>query len=739
MPDRNFLLGYGERLTEDIRPAGREMEKRWAYDVPTARDRLVPMVQMASIALDELPSAACPNDEAVAVVTLHPESLAKSYFPSGLLRVLDLETVGSRPKLVEPENWTKKRDPEPSPSTELFVAGPRAAFRRWAETLQDWSATSDGAGDLPRVEAVRAFAPAERLRRIEGDQERILLEVVLHARPHSDYILEVFLAYLADLGAEPRTDQRLYAGGLCFLPVRAARAGLDELAKFAFLRVARPMPSLRPMEPVVRAVKTVPRFLVELPEEGPVDPHLHVAVLDGGLGDVSGMERYANAYDADGVGAALDKFLHHGASVTSAVLFGPLEDGVEVERPYAVVEHFRVLDENSGSDENLYDVLHRVRDILLAHTFDFVNLSIGPAIPIEDDDVHSWTSVLDESLSKGGMLATVAVGNGGELDAQLQFNRIQVPSDCVNALAVGAADRRGPGWERAAYSSVGPGRSPGLVKPDVVAFGGTDARPFWVINPDDPTESFAQKGTSFAGPATLRMGLGIRAHFGDLLSPLAIRTLLVHCSEPGKADRREVGWGRVPHDIESYVVCPEGTARVVYQGELSPAQYLRARIPLPEEELLGYVYIRATFCYATETDPDHPGNYTRSGLEIVFRPHDRMFDPKADSPMHPKSASFFQLKEFSSERELRRDAHKWETTLHREVRKRGSSLQNPMFDIHYNARESSAPAETSDKIPYALVITVRSARTRDLYDRIVRRYPNQIRPLVPVVQIPVRT
>ena len=37
-------------------------------------------------------------------------------------------------------------------------------------------------------------------------------------------------------------------------------------------------------------------------------------------------------------------------------------------------------------------------------------------------------------------LATIAVGNDGEGPRKDGLNRIQVPSDCVNALAVGACD-----------------------------------------------------------------------------------------------------------------------------------------------------------------------------------------------------------------------------------------------------------------------------------------------------------
>src|SRR3546814_18932106 len=91
---------------------------------------------------------------------------------------------------------------------------------------------------------------------------------------------------------------------------------------------------------------------------------------------------------------------------------------------------------------------------------------------LDDDDVNRWTSTLDNQFSDGITVATVACGNNGLSSAQHKLNRVQVPSDGVNILGVGAADRPDERWGRGPYSAVGPGRSPGSVKPDFLAFGG---------------------------------------------------------------------------------------------------------------------------------------------------------------------------------------------------------------------------------------------------------------------------
>ncbi|MGV2465727.1 UNVERIFIED_CONTAM: S8 family serine peptidase, partial [Pseudomonas aeruginosa] len=131
--------------------------------------------------------------------------------------------------------------------------------------------------------------------------------------------------------------------------------------------------------------------------------------------------------------------------------------------------------------------------------------SLGPVTTFFDDDVHEWTSRLDTELSDGQTLCTVAVGNNGLLGEEL--GRIQPPGDAVNAFAIGAAGSTKKKWGRAPYSALGPGRSPGYVKPDVLAFGGSDEEPVPVFSPLANTV-IPVAGTSFASPLALRVAVG---------------------------------------------------------------------------------------------------------------------------------------------------------------------------------------------------------------------------------------
>jgi hypothetical protein len=397
-----------------------------------------------------------------------------------------------------------------------------------------------------------------------------------------------------------------------------------------------------------------------------------------------------------------------------------------------------VLDQYSRGEDplELYRTLGLVEQVLLSRTYQFINLSLGPDLPVEDQDVHAWTSVIDDLLSDGDTLMTVAVGNNGERDRESGNARVQVPADCVNALAVGAADDTEAEWARASYSAIGPGRSPGVVKPDLMAFGGNPiSKYFHVLAPSAKPTLTPQLGTSFAAPYLLRSAIGIRAILGDELSPLAIKALLVHASDPGEHDKLEVGWGKIPEDILSIITCSHGVARVAYQGELKPGKYLRASLPLPAGGLSGNVRLKATFCYASPTDPQDAAAYTRAGLEVVFRPNDEKI---RDNKLNANAKGFFDMSKYETEQERRSDRGKWETVLHGEKTFRGTSLKNPVFDIHYNAREAGARTVNADKIRYALIVSVEARKHTNLYNDILRTYAKTLIPIQPKVSLPIR-
>lgn len=738
MTKRNFLIGKGERLVDEVAGVRGGGPKSHPYTFAQARERIAPMLARAVRGIDHLPENACPGDRAVATITLNPEYIAKSYFPEKLLNTLGLEAVGSRPRRVKPERRSKGREPEEAITTELFVMGPRAAFRAWRSSLPRWSEDLAGADELATIEQVAAPTPQDKIKGRLPKDGKIVFEAVLHGDTGSgsNGVIPMFRDYLAQIGINQRLERKFSASGLCFVELEAPVERADEIATFAPLRALRQMPSLRMLRPTFRSSRVSMKETV-LPAKGPIDPKIRVAIFDGGIPAGHPLTKWVKVIEPPGIGKAIPDFLKHGVGVTSAFLFGHIDPASQLDRPYASVDHYRVLDSAPNQNPHeLYEVLGRIDQVLVEKEYDLINLSIGPRLPIEDDDVHPWAAVIDDRLSKGNTLATIAVGNDGDSPAKDQLNRIQVPADCVNAVAVGACDSPESPWQRCPYSSVGPGRSPGVVKPDFLEFGGLLKRPFIVVS-ESASGLEATEGTSFSSPSVLRLAAGVRAHFGDSLSMLAIRALLVHTAEPSDFPCEDVGRGRVARSVQDIVLCDDDTIRVVYQGELTPARYVRARIPVPSGTIPGKVTITATLCYPTGVDPHHPGNYTRAGLEPTFRPHDqKRKDPKQ---VHADSKGFFgKTQSGLMEDELRRDAWKWENCLHTSATFMGKTLRNPVLDIHYNARLDGKNFAPEEKLPYALVISVHAKHLGDLYDRIIRKYAGQLEALRPVVEIPIK-
>lgn len=739
MTKRNFLLGKGERLIEDVLVVRGGGTKHHPYTFQEARARIAPMLSRAVRGIDQLPAAACPDDRAVATITLNPEYIAKSYFPEKLLETLGLEPVGSRPRRIKPEKRSKGREPEETLTTELFVMGARSAFRTWRSSLPKWEADLAGAAELPTIEQVAAPSARDKIKGHLPKGGEIVFEAVLHSEPGviAQAVVGQFKDYVKELGVDPRFGRRFEAGGLCFIELEAPAELAEQIATFTPVRVLRQMPSLRMLRPTFRS-SGVPMEEVKLPSKGPIDPHIRAAIFDGGLPKDHLFDKWVKSIDPPGIGQTIAEFQKHGVGVTSAFLFGHIDPAKPVERPYAPVDHYRVMD--TAPEQNpheLYEVLGRIDQVLVDKHYDFINLSIGPRVPIEDDEVHAWTAVLDDRLSRGSTLATIAVGNDGDGSGEDGLNRIQVPSDCVNAIAVGACDNHSAPWQRCTYSSVGPGRSPGLVKPDFVEFGGCLQRPFIVVSDSNGVALEGTGGTSFSAPSALRLATGLRAHFGNSLNILAIRTLLVHTTEACDFSCEDVGRGRVARSVQDIVLSDDDTVRVIYQGAIAPARYIRVPIPLPSGSIPGKVTITATLCYPTDVDPHHSGNYTRAGLELTFRPHDQK--RKDPTQVHADSKSFFgKAQKGLLEDELRRDAWKWENCVHARASFLAKSLRNPVFDIHYNARMHSRNFTPQKKLPYALVVTVHTKHLRDLYDKVVRKYANQLEIIRPVIDVRVK-
>lgn len=732
-----FFLGHGENLITGVSPSSGPPNKDYPYDFDEACDRLSGMVGAAVADFESLPALAKPAGQVVGQLTIHPRGLAKSYHPGELLRDFDLRQVGSRRVDMIPEKDTSLSGVTME-STELYVAGEIKDFLRLSAALASHlpGTKEDRRSVVRLLESFTAPTTADRTifegrDPSPGDHP---FETVLHLSKDAfeKAIAQGFSSFARTLGVDLPARKSFQVGGLKFVPIMATVAEVEELTKFAFLRVVRPMPRLRSVGALSRSNPMPTAKPSPLPSVVPGAEKIRVAVFDGGLEEDTVLQPYATSHEPPGIGPAEPGLASHGFDVTSALLFGSLEPGKSSPSPGFHIDHYRVLDEYSKDDPfELYDVLDRIQTVLHDRKPEYVNLSLGPALPADDHDIHAWTAVLDEYAAQSEALITVAAGNTGE--HAWPESRVQVPGDAVNMLCVGAADTRKGGWTTAPYSSFGPGRRPGVIKPDLVGFGGTGMEPFIVYDRNGSGTVAATAGTSFASPLMLRTAATIRSRFGSYVRPLAAKALLINSSDPG-SERSKSGWGRASEDIDAITICGDGMVRVLYQGKLSPSKTVRARIPIPHRELQGNVKITATLCYLSPTNPEDPTSYTTAGIDVTFRP-DLTKNPQGKR--HPDTASFFRNSDYDSEADLRKGAYKWETVMHSEVTKRGSSLVQPCFDIHYIARDGGGKANSAAPIPYAMVITVTSTKTSDLYERVVREYQGLLAEIQPLSRVEV--
>jgi len=741
----NYLIGRGETLVQPISLNTGGGDKAHPYTFEEAMVRLRPEIASTGQSVDELPALACPNDEAVISLTLHPSYLAKSYHPSRLLNGLGLRQVGSRERRVMPAKWTQKEAPaEPLVAPELFIAGDRRKLIALDRAVLE---TRDEAiyEDFRRIEHISALDDG-RVGLVPGVEREPPLEVILHADVAEWWghdVLRGFGEWCRSLGIDIRNIRRQQAGGLTFLGLHAPRDQLTELSQFAFLRRLRRMPKLAFRDVELRAGETRSSFPVELNNELVVDSELRAAIFDGGLPAKHQFPSFVVSREAAGIGAALPQAVRHGSQVTSAFLYGPLTQGTTLERAYSGVDHWRVIDED-GDDFELMTTLDRIMEVLEQHPYDLVSLSIGPDEALLDHDVHIWTARLDQFAATGRTLVVSAAGNNGSMDVDSGLCRVQPAADGVNVLGVGASDNPRKPWARASYSAKGPGRSPGLVKPDVLAFGGSSRELFYAANGIGTATGVF--GTSFAAPAAARLGAGLRALFGTQLSPTALRALLVHHADCGTHDQCDVGWGSLPPRLDDLATCLDDEATVVYQGVLEPARYRRFLLPVPADGFGGMVDLRATLVTATPVDPEDAINYTRTGVSITFRPK-TVGDPGTymlkgelrQRSVHQSASFFGQSAMFQTEQMLRDDAQRWEAVLKAGRRFRASTLDQPVFDVEHQARAHGQGAQRSDTVSYALIVTVREKGATDLYNRVVRSYAGRLEAMRPQVNIPIRT
>lgn len=713
MAKTNLLIGNGTVLTGLLPKPDMVVVDNTVlpYTLDEARSYLSPALRDIAEQIENLPTTAKPAGEATAIFTIHPAFLSKWKMPHKAFEKAGLRVLGSKSALVKPKKDARKKPPEGDQFTaELYVCGDREAFNNLLGLLWEAKITKEQDKDLRKIESIRFLSPQERLLRIEGQEELVPIELLVHAENvNNEVLLDALDQHAAACGTTLSRNKLLAAPGMIFMPGMAPRAKLEDFAAFTALRAVRRLPSLRMHRPHLKQHLTTEK--PALPIKSAINPDLKVAVFDGGLG-ISDFSKWASEVTPEALRETDAGFLAHGTTVTSALLFGALDhETTQLPQPFFNVTHYRVLGSADNGDFDLYDCMRRIDEILTHNEIDCANLSLGPEFPMDDDQPHAWTVMLDKHLSSGKTLMTVATGNNGHENGEM--GRLQPPGDAVNALTVGAANSQDFFIARAPYSGFGPGRSPGVVKPDGLAFGGTASTPLVLFSPmvGGLTSLY---GTSYASPLALRTAAAAQALSKTPLSATAMRALMVHNANHAQKDlRSEVGWGQFPDDHEKLLSYGDNQVSVLYQGFIPAGDTMRMPLPIPAVAMGSKITITATFCFACPVEAANPVNYTQHGLTVTFK-------PKSDG----SSLQFFG-KASDYEKNLRKHGSKWETMMHATLTLDASLLLDSCFDVKHGAREDGLPVKNDEApaLPYVLIATVASELGEPIYQSVMNKYP----------------
>lgn len=744
---KNFIIGSGEKLItqEEIVHSGGN--KKLPYSFDEAKERISYQLEEAINEISKLPDSAKPNGETVVSVTLHPRYVAKSYHPNDFFETQNLVPIGSRPTYIKPDKWGTNNIPEDVSLTDIYYLRSSVSnLNHFLHTINELN-ESELNKSICYFEKISIDSSLDKFQgSIDEDVEKdiVLLECVIHNIQHKN-VLNSFFEYLSNLdsGIEYREGKVRSVGELGFIPLATNVKNLEAIGHFGFLRAFRRMPDLRPFRPSV--VRSSIGWLSELPSDV-LFKNFKAVIFDGGLPPGIELPSYINYIEMDNVGAPLQELVQHGLAVTSAYLFGHIND-IDNIQPISNVTHVRVLGENQNStfhdsieDMYLYDVVDNIVDYMENEQPDLVNISLGPDCSVDDNEVTYWTAKLDSYAAKNDVLITIAAGNNGDCSRKADLHRVQIPSDGVNIVSVGAADCIGEHWKRAEYSAMGPGRNPGVIKPDILAFGGSCNNRFKVL--DFYNGSYVineQQGTSFAAPLVMRHAAYIKGSFRDEISNMAARAILIHQADMKDYSHEEVGWGKCNDDMNYAITCEDNEVTVLYQDFMSVGKFTRLPLPLEGVNLEGNVSIKCTIISKTSVDPEYAASYTKNGFEVTYRPN--MDKYQNERSLHPVSKSFFAQSKPSnlSESQMKMRGAKWECVRKTQKNYRASSLLNPCFDLTSHHRDKGQNEENKHPIEFVCVVTINCEKSVDLYNEVVRNYRGVLNQLIPQQTIQINT
>jgi hypothetical protein len=759
-------LSKGEAYAHDIDfPPGRGPgEPWWSFD--SIAKRAVPQIRAAAAAAAGLTSEQLGSGGRFVIeAETMPNFLAASHFPDDIFRAASLIPVGSR--ISKGTRRLRKLEDEKDQPAKTYLLSATSDSLAQLEGIYETGGDLDDSirEDALKFTAFNFEGPDQVLKMGDGAvpaviDDHFVFEAVLHpqlidtgeADPlGGDRVRSDFATYIESLGGFVNLDYARFEADMWYLPVLLPRdpAAMRAAAGFAQLRVLRPMPHFRDLRPA-----STERDNIELLFTGSPATDRRIAIFDGGI-DVQalGLSDWVTEHDLTDR-ARLTAHHEHGATVTSAALFGALDNAAH--QPHTGIDHYRVwpMPAEVGNDIELPWVLDKIKEVVAQGAHKIVLITLAPALNAEDSDPHLWTATLDRLAFEHDVLFVVAAGNAGELEPDL--DRVLVPADLINGISVGSCSTKHGLAIRDSYSCVGPGRPGAMTAPTGVQFGGNlDTTPFAALFPDGGIGGC--EGTSYAAPVVARACAELDALLEGRATANLLRTMTVHQAarpsakqaEEDGSTNREVGYGRFPDSFLKGFEHGPNELTISYDGVVKRRQLMAVEIPIPDDvfsaaptKIFGICW---TLGFFAPVEPANPVDYSAAGIHVAFRPHRRRYsftNPKKEHVVdldveHPDNIAYVKYLEdvldctrstypvtaeqtgVATEVTQRHLHGKWEGVVRMDKGMRGKSLLGPRLDFHMLTREGGDLQRDADDLRYSLLVTIVAPDGVELYDRTV--------------------
>lgn len=781
---RRPLLAGGELLKErgTRPPGGRTPVNPFAAK---AHERLAPQARTLIAETGSLPET-LRGRHVVVEATLYANFLANSHFPADTIARHRLYVVGER--AARAPYQTASTYEESAATKSLLLAGDLQDINALANAVVDGpDKTSLKWPEVARLH-VLGLPAQDRVLRLGNRHvqagtfmtwEAVLTPIGRSAAELSIWNDEAFgklQALVTQAGGEVDIAFRREVAGVTYVPLWLDLAGAQHVARFNLMRALRPMPKLRPLpDPKMRTLFA--QAVTPGPDNVPVSA-VKFGIFDGGIAQgCAALSNFARQIDVT-TEPPDDRCVQHGSMTTGAFLYGHLSSHRNLPRPRAYVDHFRVLPVPKlpvpgalpHCDHDLIWIADRMFDEVAKGRYPAVNVSLGPDECVSDDDTpHYWTAKLDQATKSFGTLFIFAAGNNGEDDVSLGLNRVLVPSDMANGLSVGACTMPEGATtkdlvKRASYSPVGPARDGQRIAPFGVQFGGDPAGgQFGGI--DHRGRFHLDCGTSFAAPLVSR---GIAELAGSLdvsrWSPATARSFAAHFAVRRRGHKTiELGHGRLPQTYQHFWECLPNECTVLYQDALVRGVPVMMMLPFPQgidDEIP--IEVEWTIAHDAEVSPLSAVEYTLDGIELTYRPNERMRrlkDPVTDEEIdcldierdRERMRAIAQRRSFItgdtpvSESSRRsgsraetwlREAGKWGTILREAVPARPAmNIFRPRIEINYLRREFGALVSADvSPLPITMLVTLRAPVGTAFYDLVEQQF-DKLSPLANFLKV----